>query len=314
MLGKAAVQIWRRVILPLLLVIVLGAAAAALVKIAFFPDSEHTAVQPGAQILDPVIPVERGSVVNELSLSGAIARDANVNRRSELNGTVRAVHVGQGGWVEAGQPLFTVRQDDPVRDIDVLAPERGEITELGVIAGQQVSVGVEVAQISPYRFHLLATVQPVQLYRLVNAPGEGTVTIAGGPAPFSCTGVGVQVTQEGTAQVRCAIPGDQTVFPGLPATLDLAIGQVDDALVIPVTAVQGGAGSGVVWVDAGDGSAPEERQVVLGVGDGVIVEVTEGLAEGEAIRQFVPGFVAPVEEFCYEMQPGVEVCESGMSW
>jgi multidrug efflux pump subunit AcrA (membrane-fusion protein) len=96
--------------------------------------------------------------------------------------------------------------------------------------------------------------------------------------------------------------------------MDLALGQVDDALVIPVTAVQGGAGSGTVWVDAGDGSEPEERPVTLGVNDGVIVEVTDGLAEGDSIRQFVPGFVAPVEEFCYEVSPGVEQCDSGMSW
>lgn len=114
--------------------------------------------------------------------------------------------------------------------------------------------------------------------------------------------------------MRCAIPADQTVFAGLPATMDLALGQVDDALVIPVTAVQGGAGTGKVWVDAGDGGEPEEREVALGVNDGSMVEVTDGLAEGDSIRQFVPGFVAPVEEFCYEISPGVEQCDSGMSW
>ncbi|HWV48271.1 MAG TPA: hypothetical protein VN035_02345, partial [Microbacterium sp.] len=103
-------------------------------------------------------------------------------------------------------------------------------------------------------------------------------------------------------------------FAGLPAQLELALGQVDDALVIPVTAVQGGSGTGVVWVDAGDGSEPEERPVTLGVNDGTMVEVTEGLAEGDSIRQFVPGFVAPVEEVCYEVEPGVEQCESGTSW
>ncbi len=46
------------------------------------------------------------------------------------------------------------------------------------------------------------------------------------------------MTAEGTASVRCAIPAGQTVFAGLPATMDLALGQVEDALVIPVTAVQ----------------------------------------------------------------------------
>jgi multidrug efflux pump subunit AcrA (membrane-fusion protein) len=308
------VIVWRRWIFPLLLVIVLAASAAALVKIAFFPDRVESAVSPEAGITDPVIAVERGAVVNALTLNGNIARDEAIAVRGEINGTVLEVHVGEGAAVVAGQKLFTVRQDDPRRDIDVVAPEAGDVSEIALVKGQMTSVGTEIYTLTPARYHLLATVEPVQLYRLVDAPTEGTVTVTGGPAPFDCTGVRVQVTAEGTASVRCAIPFDQTVFAGLPATMDLALGQVEDALVIPVTAVQGGAGSGNVWVDAADGSEPEKRAVTLGVNDGAMVEVTEGLAEGDSIRQFVPGFVAPVEEFCYEVSPGVEQCDSGMSW
>src|SRR5690606_31445673 len=219
------------------------------------------------------------SVVNELSLSGNIARDAAYPVRSEINGTVTGVHVGEGASVTAGQVLFTVKQDYPEKLIDITAPEAGELSEIAVVKGQSTAVGADVVTITPARYHLLATVEPVQLYRLVNAPSEATVTITGGPAPFACTGVAVQVSAEGTASVRCALPGDQTVFAGLPAQMDLALGEVDDAVVIPVTAVQGGAGSGVVWVDAGDGSDPEERTIALGVNDGAMVEVTEGLEE-----------------------------------
>ncbi|MFB8190084.1 efflux RND transporter periplasmic adaptor subunit [Microbacterium sp. NPDC055988] len=306
--------VWRRWIFPLLLVVVIGACAAALVKIAFFPDRAESMVSPEAAITDPVVAVERGSVVNALSLTGNVARDEIFGVRSEIDGTVTAVHVSEGAAVSAGQKLFTIRQEDPRKDIDVLASEAGDVSEIALVKGQPTSVGTEIFSLTPARYHLLATVDPVQLYRLVNAPSEATVTITGGPAPFACTGVRVQVTAEGTASVRCAIPAGQTVFAGLPATMDLALGQVEDALVIPVTAVQGGAGSGNVWVDAADGAEPEERAVKLGVNDGTIVEVTEGLEEGESIRQFVPGFVAPVEEFCYEVSPGVEQCDSGMSW
>ena len=306
--------IWRRWIFPILLILVFAACAAALVKIAFFPDRTEAQVGPEAGISDPIVVVERGEVVNELSLGGSIARDDGYAVRSEIDGTVTAVHVGDGDEVVEGQKLYTVKQSYPVRTIDVLAPEAGELSGLAVLKGQPVSIGFETVTLTPDRYHLLATVEPVQLYRLVNAPSEATVTISGGPAPFTCTGVRVQVTAEGTATVRCAIPGDQTVFAGLPATLDLALGRVEDALVVPVTAVQGGSGTGVVWVDAQDGGAPEERTVSLGVNDGAVVEVTDGLGEGESIRQFVPGFAAPVEDYCYEIEPGVEYCESGTSW
>ncbi len=312
--GKASVVVWRRIVLPVLLLLVLGAGAAALVKLAFFPDAVEAApVHPEAGISDPVIPVERGSIVNELSLDANIARDDSFAVRSEINGTVTAVHVAEGATVSAGQKLFTVKQDYPVRHIDIVAPEAGEVSQLALIKGQSVGIGGETLTLTPARYHVLATVAPVQLYRLVGAPSEATVTIAGGPAPFTCTGVRVQVAAEGTASVRCAIPSDQVVFSGLPATLDLALGQVDDAVVIPVTAVKGGAGSGVVWVDAGDG-APTERTVTLGVNDGTVVEVVDGLEEGEQIRQYVPGFAAPVEEFCWDDGMGGEYCESGTSW
>lgn len=305
--------IWRRWILPILLVLVLGASAAALIKLAFFPDSADAIVTPEAAIADPVIPVERGSVVNELSLSANVARDDKFPVRSEVDGTVTEVRVADGAAVSAGDVLFTVKQDYPERTVEILAPATGDLSDLAVIKGQQVSVGVEVASLTPASYHLVAAVQPVQLYRLVGAPSDGVVTVTGGPAPFTCTGVKVQVAEDGSASVHCAIPTDQTVFAGLPAQLDLALGQVDDALIVPVTAVQGGSGTGVVWADAGDGE-PTEREVTLGVNDGAMVEVTAGLEEGELIRQFVPGFVAPVEEFCYETEPGVEYCESGTSW
>ena len=312
--GKAAVIVWRRWIFPLLLVVVFGACAAALVKIAFFPDRSEAVVSPESSITDPVIAVERGSVVNALTLDGNIARDDAYPVRGEIDGTVTAVHVTEGAAVTAGQKLFTITQDDPRKSIDVVAPEAGDVSEIAVVKGQTANVGLELYKITPARYHLLATVEPVQLYRLVNAPTEASVTITGGPAPFTCTGVRVQVTAEGTASVRCAVPADQVVFAGLPASVDLALGQVDDALVIPVTAVQGGAGTGKVWVDAGEGKDPEEREVALGVNDGTMVEVVSGLEEGDSIRQFVPGFVAPVEENCYEVAPGVQQCDSGMSW
>ncbi len=306
--------VWRRWIFPILMVVVFGVIAVSLAKLAFFPASEASPVQPSAGIADPVVAVERGSVVNELALAGSIARDEEVVIRSEIEGTITAVHVAGGTDVWAGQPLFTVKREYPAAVIDVLASEAGRLGDVALVAGQSVALGAEMVKLSPARYHVLSTVQPVQLYRLLNAPGEGTATIAGGPAPFACVGLSTQVADDGTTSVRCSVPVDQVVFPGLPVALSIAIGTAEDVLVIPVTAVKGGSGSGLVWVDPGDGSAPAERSVKLGVSDGTLVEVLEGLEEGETIRQFVPGSAAPVEEFCYEIAPGEEYCETGAVW
>ncbi len=307
--------VWRRWIFPILLVLVLGAAALALVKIAFVPDTAPAAaLQPSAQIADPVVAVERAEVTNALSLPGTIARDASYPLRSEIDGTVTAVHVGEGQAVAAGQKLFTIKQADPVKNIDVLAPEAGDITELAVVKGQPASIGAELAQLTPARYHVRATVEPVQLYRLQGAPTEGSVTIQGGPAPFTCTGLKVEVAEDGTTSVTCAVPADQVVFAGLQAQLDIDLGTVSDVLVVPTTAVKGGAGSGVVWIDGGDGEL-EERTIALGVSDGTIVEVTSGVEEGEQVRQYVPGVAAADEPVCYDDGMGGEYCEpAGWNW
>lgn len=305
--------VWRRWVFPILMVLVFGVIAASLARLAFFDSTPASGEEPSGQIADPVVMVERGTVENRLTLQGTIARDDELTVRSEITGAVIAVHASAGSSVDAGQALFTVRQDYPVVDKVIAAPEAGRLTSADLVVGQSVSAGTEVAKLSPARFHVMATVQPVQLYRLLGAPSEATVTITGGPAPFSCTGLSTRVADDGTTSVVCSVPTDQTVFPGLPAELAVDVGVAEDVLVIPATAVKGGAGSGVVWVDAGD-AEPVERAVKLGVSDGTMVEVTEGLEEGESIRQFVPGSAAPVEEFCYEIAPGQEYCETGVSW
>lgn len=305
--------VWRKWVLPILSLIVFGAIAASLVKVAFFPEERSAAEHPSAQISDPVVPVERGAVVNALDVAGTVARDAAVPLRSDLEGLVVEALVSDGQRVEAGQVLFRVKTDYPVRTIDLVAPFTGDLSDVALVKNQRASVGVEYAKLTPATFHVLGTIEPVQLYRLINAPTDASLSIAGGPAPFTCTGLTVQVAEDATTSVRCAIPVEQTVFAGLPATIGITVGTVDDALLVPTTAVQGGAGTGLVWIDNGEGDA-EERTVALGVSDGVMVEVTEGLEEGELIRQFVPGILAPVEQFCYEVAPGEEVCESGVTW
>jgi len=307
--------VWRRWIFPILMVIVVGAGAAALVKIAFFPDqAPAAALEPSAQIADPVVVVEKGEVVNALSLDGTIARDAAYPVRSGVDGVVTSVDVSEGQAVAAGQKLFTVKQLDPVKNIDVVAPEAGDVTELTVVTGQPASIGGELVTLTPARYHVQATVDPVQLYRLQGAPTEASVTIQGGPAPFTCTGLKVAVAEDGTTTVTCAVPADQTVFAGLQAKLDIDLGTVSDVLVVPTTAVKGGSGTGVVWVDAGAGEL-EERDVTLGVSDGTLVEVTGGVEEGDQVRQYVPGVAAGDDQTCYDDGMGGQYCEpAGWNW
>ncbi|MEI7056421.1 efflux RND transporter periplasmic adaptor subunit [Nocardioides sp. CCNWLW239] len=177
----------------------------------------------------------------------------------------------------------------------------GEVAEDGV-----------VVSIRPTTFHAVGAISPLDRYRLAGSPEEATVTIEGGPKPFTCTrlSIGDAATETITSdmpegemmeeesgggesgagsRISCLVPQNVTVFDGLTMTMDIDAGESEGEVVtIPVTAVTGLVGEGSVWVVGEDGT-PTEQPVKLGVTDGKIVEVTSGLKAGDSVLRYVPG-------------------------
>jgi multidrug efflux pump subunit AcrA (membrane-fusion protein) len=316
--GSTELGIARTWVFPILRIVVFAAIAAALVKIAFFPDppadgAEGGPAIPTAEIVDPQLPVSLGTIRNDVVLDGTVNADAAVAIPATLAGEVRKVSVQQGQWVDAGAEILQIRgmaEDGSPRWSTVKAPAAGVLSSFSMLVGQQVTVGDPVGRIAPPTFNVTASIPPAQQYRLTSQPTQAQVAITGGPAPFTCTGLTITTPLPGQdaggeggdpgapatgggATVRCAVPADVRVFPGLAAKVTIAGGVAENVLVVPTTAVEGGSGTGVVYVAGPDG-ATEPRDVTLGLSDGIQVEVTGGLEEGEMILQFVPG--APAGE------------------
>jgi macrolide-specific efflux system membrane fusion protein len=315
------VSIARKWVFPILRILVFAVIAAALIKLAFFADPVGASggELPTGEIVEPQIPVTTGTIRNDVVLQGAVNADAAIAVKATAAGEVKKVLVAAGAGVAADTQLFTIletvaRNDGTTfqRTSTVTAGAAGVLSSFTVLPGQLVSVGDTVGQVAPPSFNVSATLSPEQQYRLLNKPTEAEVTVTGGPAPFTCSGLTITTPLAGSGgggsggdgssgegsggsgsgtTVRCAVPGDVTVFSGLTAQMTIAGGIAEDVLVVPMTAVQGAAGSGVVYVVSDDGST-EERTVTLGINDGANVEVTDGLEEGELILQFVPGAAA----------------------
>ncbi len=85
------------------------------------------------------------------------------------------------------------------------------------------------------------------------------------------------------SEVKVAIAdGDPALLkPGMKAEAHVAIGRVDDGVVVPRTALRGDAQQPFVLVE--NGGEPERRTVKLGPGDHVLVSVVEGLSGGERV-------------------------------
>lgn len=325
----------RRWVFPIVWMVIIGAAAVALVKIAFFPDgaAEADPTVPTGEITEPTVVVGRGTITNDLILQGTVAADPAVPLKATAAGTVDDVYIQQGATVASGDLIYDIRVETPrdpvettnpdgtvsvtqpepaVRFERVYAPAAGVLSALGVIHDQAVTVGEVTGQVAPPTYAVTGSIDAEQLYRIQDRPTEAQVAITGGPAAFTCTGLTITTPLAGEGEgeastgatgstggsgtsFRCQVPGDVTVFPGLAASVTLAGGRAEDVLVVPTTAVEGSAESGVVFRLADDG-AQEEVPVTLGLTDGVSVEITGGVDEGVELLQFVPGASAGTDE------------------
>jgi macrolide-specific efflux system membrane fusion protein len=85
------------------------------------------------------------------------------------------------------------------------------------------------------------------------------------------------------------------VFPGVRADVVAVTAEVDDALTLPVSAVQRNANgtSGVVYL-LEKGKAPQRTNVTLGISDGKRIQIVSGLFAGQRVRDpAVPGTPTP---------------------
>lgn len=162
-----------------------------------------------------------------------------------------------------------------------------------------------------------AAVDPALLYQLSPAiDGEqvtGTGAVVGREETFACEvvtledGSGDQVAAprerasvlapppevadhdaQGGRAVACRVPADAEVYDGVPVRLEVSTARAADVLVVPLTAVRTtGVGTGVVALVTGaDGDGVQttaNRAVTLGLDDGLVVTVTDGLVEGDVV-------------------------------
>lgn len=320
----------RKWVFPILRILVFAAIAAALVKIAFFADLGATgdAAQPTGEIVEPQVAVALGTIQNDVTITGTVSADAAVPIKATLTGNVRKVLVSPGQQVAAGTEILTIRSETPNPDGSisydtetVVSPVAGTLSTFSVLVGQAFAVGDDVGKVSPPSFNVSGTLAPEQQYRLLNQPTEAQVTITGGPAPFACTGLTITAAPTGTdgeqgaggPTVRCAVPGDVRVFSGLAASMVVAGGIAENVLMVPITAVEGTSQTGNVYFVLPDGST-EVRPVTLGLNDGINVEITEGLEEGDMVLQFIPGAVEtptdgmPMPGECIDDGKGNVIC------
>jgi hypothetical protein len=133
-------------------------------------------------------------------------------------------------------------------------------------------------------FAVTADVAGADLLRFTTPPVSARAQVDGSGAPFDCVLLDRtpgHPDADGVAFVACRVPDDQRVIEGLTGVIAVEFPSAEDVLSLPIEAVAGTLDNGTVWVTT-EGE-PVEKRVSLGVTDGVVVEILDGLEEGDEV-------------------------------
>lgn len=280
----------------LLVVALLGVAAlsGALVSRGA-PSSGTPRPTDAALALEPgLIQATRGNIRSVLVLDGAVTPVDPITLKAQADGTISRLRQTTG-HVEAGTELASLASNKG--GIRVLMPEAGFVVAAEIVQGQRVAVGDPLFTVAPARYTVSVPVDPAVLYRLYERPITITVVIDRGPAPFDCPFVSLGAAAlpganplESQVTLVCAVPALIRAFAGIRAQVAITTATSDNALLLPVEAVQGSADQGLVTVLRDGLRVPQA--VALGITDGVRVEIVSGLSEHDDVLEF-PEVVPP---------------------
>lgn len=174
--------------------------------------------------------------------------------RAPYDGTITRVDVKAGELVNAYDPIIVLE------DLGALYIEAdvNESNATNIVAGQQIAVTYDAFGPSDVRMATVDFVDP-------------SATIVDGIVNY---------------RIKALIADDANVKPGMTANLSVETGRADDVLMVPSRVVLDRDGEKVVSVvtDARRGKT-EIRTITTGLrGDGSMVEVISGLAEGDLVK------------------------------
>ncbi len=275
------------------------------------------ASQPGLQVER----VQRGSVEMKVLSTGTIEPYTRVVVSSSVSGRIDQVEVDEGDVVKPGDVLAWISSEDRIALLDAarsamesaqqaddeeavkearLAYEiadkayrpvpltnsiAGEVIDRSCEPGQNVSMQSELFVIAD---RLVARVQVDEAdIGMLKVGQDSRILLDAFPDERTEARV-TKISREGTL-VSDVVEYDVLVEPlsvphywasGMTANVEFVISKKDDVLVVPRSAIRdANGGKFVVLLEDG----PRRREIQTGISDGRVVEVTEGLTEGQAV-------------------------------
>jgi len=285
MKGKA-----RTVLIIIILVLVVGLIAGG-----FFGYREFMAGSQAPEleeeVITPVIATKavRGVIADFFQTNGEIVSASSVETYADVRGILARLYVELGDYVRANRVIAEVDPSQPGLTY-ALSPVRarvsGTITSLPLNQGDAVSTQRPIATIGDLsRLQVVAAIPERYISRIrIGLPSDIYLEAWPGYAiPVSVSEMNPVVDPASRAmKIKLDIPSDETrAKAGMYAKIRIAIEEKEDVVKLPTDAVLRRFGDTFVFVVEEDVAA--KRFVVLGITQGGIVEIVEGVEAGERV-------------------------------
>jgi len=318
--------------------LLVGIVFVAIVVAGYFYWQKRNGDNPG-QLNYETVRVERGSIEIKVLSTGTIGPYTRVEVSSSVSGRIDRVEVDEGDIVKEGNILAWISSEDRIALLDAARsglesaqkkndPEAIEEAEMAYeiadkaykpvpltnsISGEVINRSCEPGQnVSTQSIlfviadRLVATVQ-VDEADIGNIKlGQETWIVLDAFPNERLKGKVSKISREGTL-VSDVVVYDVMVNPlkvpphwasGMTANVEFMVEKKDSILIIPKSAVKQGRGENFVVVLEEE---PTPRKIETGISDGRVLEVTEGLKEGEKV------ILSGIENNSRQREPGQDL-------
>ncbi len=267
-------RIVRRIALFLMLALVLGA-------VGFFA---YSSLKAEYTVTYDTYTATTGSISNALSFSGNLSLVDSETCAASSSGTVKTVYVAAGDEVEEGAKLIRFTNGETIK-----AGISGRVNKMNVAEGDEVSAGEELAQVADFK-HMRVSFR-VDEYDIgsVSVGQACTVTATATEKRFDTTIESIDYISSSNGNVAYYTAtasvdvDDDSVLPGMQATVSITQEEAQDAVILKVDAVSfDETNQAYVWMknDAGE---LEQVTITTGVSNGNYIEITDGLSDGDEV-------------------------------
>lgn len=195
------------------------------------------------------------------------------------------------GWKISLTPEPAIKELERTREISLsipwLAPQDGEILERNAVNGMRAGPGDVLFKIADHR--LVWVLIDIAERDLAQVTVGTNVTVRPRALPGQTFAGAVSLiyphlnAQTRTARIRIEVPNpDEVLRPSMYVDAEIETGTPGPVLAVPESAVLDSGNRQAVLIDRGEGRF-EPRDVKLGRRGGGFAEITEGVAEGEAV-------------------------------